>query len=150
MLWELSVAEREIPGGAGGRRWGSGERGRRAYGVSRQSVRTWLGVTRQDGISGLEDHSHRVHEHPWRIAAEVELAICELRRAHRGVRGGWSSRWTAAGYGRVTRSTVYRTLVRNGLIEPSYILLSRSLKNLAEILVELKRPSEALPRLAST
>src|SRR5260221_12671008 len=53
------------------------------YGVSRQSVHTWLQRYRQDGVAGLEDRSHRVHGHPWRIA-EVEEGICELRRAHPG------------------------------------------------------------------
>jgi len=37
---------------------------------------------RQEGIAGLEDRSHQVHHHPWRIPAEVEGLICELRRAH--------------------------------------------------------------------
>ncbi len=119
MLWELRVAEQRyravLEAGSGvpvtevaGR-----------YGVSRQSVHTWLQRYRQEGISGLEDRSHRVHDHPWRIAAEVEEAICELRRTH----PRWGPRrlvfeMERRGHGRVTRSTVYRTLVRNGLIQP--------------------------------
>ena len=58
------------------------------YGVSRQSVHTWLGRYQLEGITGLEDRSHRVRAHPWRISAEVEEAICELRRKH--------PRWAAA------------------------------------------------------
>jgi Homeodomain-like domain len=70
-------------------------------------------------IAGLEDRSHRAHDHPWRIAAGAEEAICELRRAH----PAWRPRWLVfemdrRGHGTVTRSMVYRTLVRNGLIEP--------------------------------
>jgi transposase len=89
------------------------------YGVSRQSVHTWLVRYRQEGIAGLEDRSHRVRNHPWRIAAEIEEAICELRRAH----PAWGPRrlvfeMDRRGYGTVTRSAVYRTLVRNGLVEP--------------------------------
>ena len=118
MLWELSVSEQRyravLEVGAGvpvtevaGR-----------YGVSRQSVHTWLVRYRQEGITGLEDRSHRVHHHPWRIAAGAEELICELRRGH----PKWGPRRLVFEVGRrghqVTRSSVYRTLVRNGLIEP--------------------------------
>jgi transposase InsO family protein len=119
MLWELSVTEQryravlEVLAGVpvtevAGR-----------YGVSRQSVHAWLRRYRDEGPSGLADRSHRVNHHPWQLAAEVESAICELRRAH--------PRWgpkrlvfemSRRGHGTVTRSTVYRALVRNGLIEP--------------------------------
>src|SRR5260221_702495 len=94
MLWELSVAEQRyravLEVGAGVPVTEVAER----YGVSRQSVHTWLARYRQEGIS-------------------------ELRRAH----AGWGPRrlvfeMDRRGHGWVTRSTVYRTLVRNGLIEP--------------------------------
>ena len=74
---------------------------------------------RDEGPSGLVDRSHKVRHHPWQIPAEVESAICEMRRTH--------PRWGPKrlvfemdrhGHGTVTRSTVYRVLVRNGLIEP--------------------------------
>jgi transposase InsO family protein len=88
------------------------------YGVSRQSVHTWLVRYRREGIAGLEDRSHRVHDHPWRIPAEVEELVCELRRGH----PGWGPRRLVFEMGRrgrqVTRSTVYRALVRNRLVEP--------------------------------
>jgi transposase len=85
------------------------------YGVSRQSVHTWLRRYRQEGIAGLEDRSHQVHAHPWRIAVEIEEAICELRRSH----PKWGPRrlvfeMDRRGHGQVTRSTVYRTLVATG------------------------------------
>jgi transposase len=89
------------------------------YGVSRQSVHAWLRRYREEGPPGLADRSHRVCAHPWQIPAELEAAICELRRSH--------PRWgpkrlvfemDRRGFGTVTRSTVYRALVRNGLIEP--------------------------------
>jgi transposase InsO family protein len=119
MLWELSVSEQryravlEVAAGVPV----SEVAGR--YGVSRQSVHAWLRRYRAEGPSGLADRSHRVRAHPWQIAAELEAAICELRRSH--------PRWgpnrlvfemDRRGYGSVTRSTVYRTLVRNGLSEP--------------------------------
>jgi transposase InsO family protein len=119
MLWELSVAEQRyravLEAGAGVPVTEVAER----YGVSRQSVHTWLVRYRWEGIAGLEDRSHQVHHHPWRIPAEVEEAICELRRAH----PKWGPRRLVfemgrRGYGQVTRSSVYRTLVRNGLVEP--------------------------------
>jgi transposase len=118
MLWELSVAEQRyravLEVGTGVPVTEVAER----YGVSRQSVHAWLLRYRQEGIAGLEDRSHQVHHHPWRIPAEVEEAICELRRGH----PRWGPRRLVFEMGRrgrqVTRSTVYRTLVRNGLVEP--------------------------------
>ena len=89
------------------------------YGVSRQSVHAWLARYRDEGPPGLEDRSHKVHAHPWQIPAELESAVCELRRAHRR----WGPKRLVfemgrRGHGTVTRSTVYRVLVRNQLIEP--------------------------------
>ncbi len=119
MLWELSVTEQryravlEVLAGipvteVAGR-----------YGVSRQSVHAWLARYREEGPPGLEDRSHQVHAHPWQIPAELESAVCELRRAHRK----WGPKRLVfemgrRGLGTVTRSTVYRVLVRNQLIEP--------------------------------
>jgi transposase InsO family protein len=119
MLWELSVTEQryravlEVMAGVpvtevAGR-----------YGVSRQSVHAWLARYRDEGPPGLEDRSHKVRAHPWQIPAELESAVCELRRAHRK----WGPKRLVfemgrRGHGGVTRSTVYRVLVRNQLIEP--------------------------------
>jgi transposase InsO family protein len=118
MLWELSVTEQRyravLEVGAGVPVTEVAER----YGVSRQSVHTWLMRYRQEGITGLEDRSHQVHHHPWRIPAGAEELVCELRRGH----PKWGPRRLVFEVGRrglqVTRSSVYRTLVRNGLIEP--------------------------------
>src|SRR6266487_2221945 len=118
MLWELSVAEQRyravLEVGTGVPVAEVAER----YGVSRQSVHTWLVRYREEGIAGLADRSHQVHNHPWRIPAEVEELVCELRRGH----PKWGPRRLVFEMGRrghqVTRPTVYRTLVRNGLIEP--------------------------------
>jgi transposase InsO family protein len=119
MLWELSVTEQryravlEVMAGVpvtevAGR-----------YGVSRQSMHAWIRHYRDEGPPGLEDRSHKVHAHPWQIPAELEAAVCELRRAHRK----WGPKRLVfemgrRGLGTVTRSTVYRVLVRNQLIEP--------------------------------
>jgi transposase-like protein len=119
MLWELSVAEQryravlEVLAGVpvtevAGR-----------YGVSRQSVHAWMRRYREEGPPGLADHSHRVHAHPRQIPAELEAAVCGLRRSH----PRWGPKRLVFEMGRldlgtVTRSTVYRVLVRNQLIEP--------------------------------
>jgi len=89
------------------------------YGVARQTVHRWMARYRADGISGLADRSHAPRRHPWQIPAQVEAVICELRRAHRR----WGPRRLVfeldrRGYSGLSRSTVYRVLVRHRLIEP--------------------------------
>ncbi len=119
MLWELSVTEQryravlEVLAGVPVTEVAD------RYGVSRQSVHAWLVRYRDEGPPGLADRSHKVRAHPWQIPAELESAVCELRRAHRK----WGpkrlvSGMSRRGLGAVTRSTVYRVLVRNQLIEP--------------------------------
>jgi transposase InsO family protein len=119
MLWELSVSDQRyravLEVAAGVPVTEVAER----YGVSRQSVHGWLRRYRDEGPSGLADRGHTVHAHPWQIPAELESAVCELRRAHKR----WGPKRLVfemgrRGLGVVTRSTVYRVLVRNGLIEP--------------------------------
>jgi transposase len=53
------------------------------YSVARQTVHRWMARYRTDGAAGLADRSHAPKDHPWRIAADTEAVICELRRAHR-------------------------------------------------------------------
>jgi transposase InsO family protein len=119
MLWELSVTEQryravlEVMAGVPVTEVAD------RYGVSRQSVHAWLGRYRSEGPPGLEDRTHKVRAHPWQIPAELEAAVCELRRAHRR----WGPKRLVfemgrRGHGVVTRSAVYRVLVRNQLIEP--------------------------------
>ncbi len=119
MLWELSVTEQRYRAVLEVRAGVPVTEVAERYGVSRQSVHAWLRRYRDEGPSGLADRSHKVTHHPWQIPAELESAICELRRKH--------SKWgpkrlvfemDRRGDGTVTRSTVYLVLVRNGLIEP--------------------------------
>jgi transposase InsO family protein len=89
------------------------------YGVARQTVHRWIARYRADGIAGLADRSHAPKQHPWRISADIEALVCELRRAHRR----WGPRRLVFELDRrgcpgVSRSTVYRVLVRYHLIEP--------------------------------
>jgi transposase len=119
MLWELSVTEQRYRAVLEVRAGVPVTEVADRYGVSRQSVHAWLRRCRDDGPSGLADRSHKVRRHPWQIPAELESAICELRRAH----PKWGPKrlvfeMDRRGHGTVTRSTVYRVLVRTGLIEP--------------------------------
>ncbi|MEV6297281.1 IS481 family transposase [Streptomyces sp. NPDC051896] len=90
------------------------------YGVSRQSVHSWVRKYEQSGLPGLADRSHRPASCPHRIAGEVEALVCELRRRH----PGWGPRRLVHELERrgltpvPSRATVYRVLVRNGLVEP--------------------------------
>ena len=89
------------------------------YGVSRKTVHVWLNRYRDGGLEGLADRSHRPHAHPWQVAPEVEVAVCELRRAH----PRWGPRRLLFELERVgcpgpvpSRSTIYRVLVRHGVV----------------------------------
>jgi transposase InsO family protein len=88
-------------------------------GVSRQTVHTWLARYRDEGLGGLVDRSHRPEFCPHQSPVEVDTAVCELRREH----PRWGSRRLAHELGRVgmvpvpSASTVYRILVRHGLVD---------------------------------
>ena len=53
------------------------------FGVARQTVHRWVARYRDSGIDGLADRSYAPKAHPWRISAEVEAVICDLRGSHR-------------------------------------------------------------------
>jgi transposase len=52
------------------------------FGVSRQSVHAWVRRYEQGGLGGLMDRSRRPASSPLQVSAEVEAAVCELRREH--------------------------------------------------------------------
>ena len=89
------------------------------YGVSRQTVHAWLARYEAEGLPGLADHSHRPRHHPWQLDDDVAAQICDLRRAHRK----WGPRRLQYELGRKgvdplpSRSTVYRVLVREHLVQ---------------------------------
>nr|WP_239136199.1 IS481 family transposase [Dactylosporangium siamense] len=90
-------------------------------GVSRQSVHTWLNRYAEAGLAGLEDRSRRPDSCAHQASPEVEAAVCELRRAH----PRWGARRIEFELGRngcpgrvPSRMTVYRILVRHGLLRP--------------------------------
>jgi transposase InsO family protein len=88
------------------------------YGVSRQAVHTWIGKYRKEGLAGLADRSHRPHFQPRQTHAGVEALISQLRSGH----PRWGPRRLAyelakAGVSPVpSLSTIYRVLVRHGLV----------------------------------
>jgi transposase InsO family protein len=90
------------------------------YGVSRQSVHTWVNRYRVGGLEGLADRSHRPNRCPHQLAAAVEARVCELRRQH----PGWGPQRLRHELERrgvlplPSRMAVYRVLVRNQLIVP--------------------------------
>lgn len=90
-------------------------------GVSRQSLHTWLNRYAEAGLVGLEDRSRRPESCPHQATAEVEAAVCELRRAH----PRWGARRIVFELGRhgcpgpvPSRMSVYRILARHGMIQP--------------------------------
>ena len=52
------------------------------FGVSRQTLHTWLTRYARDGLAGLIDRTHRPPSCPHQASAEVETMVCELRREH--------------------------------------------------------------------
>ena len=90
----------------------------RRYGVSRQAVHGWLGRYERDGLAGLADHSHRPRCQPRQLDAAVEALVCQWRGAH----PRWGPRRLLFELGKAgvsplpSRSTIYRVLVRHGLV----------------------------------
>ncbi|MEU9737554.1 IS481 family transposase [Streptomyces sp. NPDC048002] len=90
----------------------------RRFGVSRQTVYTWVERYHAGGLGGLVDQSRRPHTSPHQVAPEVESLVCELRRTY----PRWGARRIVYELGQrgmkpvPGRSTVHRILARNGLI----------------------------------
>jgi transposase InsO family protein len=118
VLVELSVMEQryhavmEVISGA------SATEVARRYGVSRQAVHLWLGKYKREGLAGLAEHSHRPRFQPRQLDAGIEAMICQLRNAH----PRWGPRRLQYELGKAdvtpvpSRSTIYRVLVRRGLV----------------------------------
>ena len=92
------------------------------FGVSRQTLHTWLTRYACDGLAGLIDRSHRPLACSHQACAEVEARVCELRREHPrwGPRRIAHELATSAVEASLSpgKSTVHRILRRHGLIEP--------------------------------
>jgi transposase len=89
-------------------------------GVSRQSVHAWVRRYEQGGLGALADRSRRPQSCPHQVSAEIEAAMCEMRREH----PTWGPLRLAHELGKIgvipvpSRMSVYRVLVRHGLVEP--------------------------------
>jgi transposase InsO family protein len=89
-------------------------------GVSRQSVHAWVRRYEQGGLGALADRSRRPESCPHQVSVEVEAVVCEMRREH----PKWGPLRLAHELARAgvvpapSRMSVYRVLVRHGLIEP--------------------------------
>ena len=94
------------------------EAARRA-GVTRQSVHRWLRRYGSEGLKGLADRSSVPDSCPHQMPPEVEALVVSMRREH----PGWGPetllfRLEDAGVDPLPgRSSVYRCLVRHGLVE---------------------------------
>ena len=92
----------------------------RDWDVARQTVHVWLERYEADGLEGLSNRSHRPGHCPHQIAAAVEAQLLEMRRA----KPYWGARRLALELARKgvqpapSKSAVYRSLVRAGVIDP--------------------------------
>ena len=120
MLVELSVVEQRYRAVLAVEAGGSVTAVAAQVGVSRQTVHKWLSRYRAEGLGGLMDRPKRPRSSPWQAPVAVETAICEMRREH----PRWGPRRLAFELAREgvdpapSRMTVYRALVRHGLVEP--------------------------------
>ncbi len=91
----------------------------RRYGVARQTVHDWLRRYGDHGLAGLADRSCRPARCPHQMSPEVEAQVVALRMAHPGW-GPATIGYELARTGTAPvpgRSSIYRALVRHGLVE---------------------------------
>jgi transposase InsO family protein len=92
------------------------------WGVSRQTLHSWLARYEAEGLEGLADGSHRPEHCPHQMPAELEVMVLEMRRA----RPYWGARSLVLQLARKgvdplpSESAVYRCLVRAGVIDPVF------------------------------
>ena len=92
----------------------------RDWDVSRQTMHAWLARYEADGLEGLANLSHRPAHCPHQMAAAVEVELLEMRRA----KPYWGARRLALELRRKgeqpapSKSAIYRSLVRAGVIDP--------------------------------
>lgn len=97
-------------------------------GVTRQSVHTWLRRYADGGMAALADKSSKPESCPHQMAPVIEARVVELRRAHprwgpRSIR----TQLAREGFSPLPGlSSIYRTLVRHHLLEPTQRKRSRA------------------------
>ncbi len=91
----------------------------RRYAVARQTVHRWIARYRKGGLGSLADRSHRPDSCPHQMPALIEARVLELRRIH----DEWGPIRIRHAQAREEihplpgRSSIYRALLRAGLIE---------------------------------
>jgi hypothetical protein len=71
-------------------------------------------------VPALADRSRCPYGHPQQASAELEEAICKLRRRHPRWGTGSATSWARQGLDPApSPSTIYRVLVRHHLVEPT-------------------------------
>jgi transposase len=92
----------------------------RRYGVARQTVHEWLArYANHGGMAALADRSSRPETCPHQMPPVIEARILSIRRMHPSW-GPSRIRWELEREGREPlpgRSSIYRALVRHGLVE---------------------------------
>jgi transposase len=89
------------------------------YGVARQTVHRWIARYRTGGLGALADRSHRPDSCPHQMPPVIEARVLELRRVH----AEWGPARIRHALAREQvqpvpgRSSIYRALVRAGLIQ---------------------------------
>lgn len=92
----------------------------RDWDVARQTVHVWLERYEADGLEGLSNRSHRPGHCPHQMPAAVEAQLLEMRRS----KPYWGARRLALELARKgiqpapSKSAIYRSLVRAGVIDP--------------------------------
>ncbi len=100
----------------------------RRNGVTRQTVHTWLRRYANGGMAALADKSSKPESCPHQMSSVIEARVVELRRMH----PGWGPRsirtqLSKDGFSPLPgRSSIYRTLVRHHLVEPTKRKRARS------------------------
>jgi transposase InsO family protein len=120
MLWETSKMEQRYDAVLGVIRDGfSVTEVARKFGVSRQSVHSWLQRYEAGGLEALAERSSRPQTSPTQIAGVIEARVVELRR-HHPTWGPVHLRHQLSKEDVVplpSESSIYRALKRSGLIE---------------------------------
>src|ERR1700722_7179600 len=120
MLWESSKMEQRYDAVLGVIRDGfTVTEVAQKFGVSRQSVHTWLQRYEEGGLEALKERSSKPTTSPAQIEGRIEARILELRRHHPSW-GAVHLRYQLQREGVTplpSESSVYRALVRAGLIE---------------------------------
>jgi len=81
------------------------------FGVSRQTIHSWLLKYEKSGLPGLTNHSHKPRSCSHQIIGEIDVLICEMRRRNpAGDRAALSLNSTRGGSNRCLRDLLSNAL----------------------------------------